>query len=70
MGVEKPKGDTVHAQPKILNVNPPSGDEQSEEVKQHNREMDARAEKAGSSVRNEDTQKDKVNPKFWPGKSP
>ena len=40
-GVKKPKGDTENAQPKILHANPPSGDEQSSEVKEHNREMDS-----------------------------
>ncbi len=54
------------AQPKILNENPPATD--SEEVKQHNREMDQRAEKAYEQVSNEDTEKDKVPKSFWSGK--
>ena len=55
------------AQPKILNENPPSGDEASEEVKQHNREVEQRAEKAHEQVSNEDAAKDKVPKSFWAG---
>lgn len=55
------------AQPKILNENPPATD--SEEVKQHNKEMDQRAEKAHEQVSNEDADKDKVPKSFWAGKS-
>jgi hypothetical protein len=55
------------AQPKILNANPPATD--SEEVKQHNKEMDQRAEKAHEQVSNEDAEKDKVPKSFWSGKS-
>ncbi|KAF2660459.1 hypothetical protein K491DRAFT_58457 [Lophiostoma macrostomum CBS 122681] len=54
------------AQPKILNENPP--DEHDESVKQHNREMDNRAEKAFEQVSNEDAKKDKAPPGFWSGK--
>lgn len=54
------------AQPKILNANPPATD--SEEVKQHNKEMDQRAEKAHEQVSNEDAEKDKVSKSFWAGK--
>ncbi|KAF2633683.1 hypothetical protein BU25DRAFT_405554 [Macroventuria anomochaeta] len=53
------------AQPKILNANPPATD--SEEVKQHNKEMDQRAEKAHEQVSNEDAEKDKVPKSFWAG---
>ncbi|KAJ4322809.1 hypothetical protein N0V94_002190 [Neodidymelliopsis sp. IMI 364377] len=52
-------------QPKILNENPPAAD--SEDVKQHNQEMDQRAEKAHEQVSNEDTEKDKVSKSFWAG---
>ena len=55
------------AQPKILNENPPATD--SEDVKQHNREMDQRAEKAHEQVSNEEAEKDKVPKSFWSGKS-
>lgn len=55
------------AQPKILNENPPATD--SEDVKQHNEEMDQRAEKAYEQVSNEDAEKDKVSKSFWAGKS-
>ncbi|KZM22913.1 uncharacterized protein EKO05_0004906 [Ascochyta rabiei] len=53
------------AQPKILNANPPATD--SEEVKQHNKEMDQRAEKAHEQVSNEEAEKDKVPKRFWAG---
>ncbi|KAJ4305442.1 hypothetical protein N0V90_000973 [Kalmusia sp. IMI 367209] len=53
------------AQPKILSDNPPAAD--SEDVKQHNREMDQRAEKAHEQVSNEDAKNDKVPKGFWKG---
>jgi len=55
------------AQPKILNANPPKGDEESQDVKEHNRDMDNRAEKAHEQVSNEDAEKDKVPSGFWKG---
>jgi hypothetical protein len=55
------------AQPKILNENPPKQEEESQEVKQHNAEMDQRAEKAHEQVSNEDAEKDKVPKSFWSG---
>lgn len=54
------------ARPKILNANPPATE--SEEVKQHNKEMEQRAEKAYEQVSNEDAEKDKVPKSFWSGK--
>lgn len=54
------------AQPKILNENPPS--EESPEVRQHNQEMENRAERAETKISNEDAEKDKVSPGFWSGK--
>jgi len=57
------------AQPKILNANPPKGDDAPEDVKQHNQEMDQRAEKSHEQVSNEDAKNDKVPKKFWAGKS-
>ncbi|KAF2084965.1 hypothetical protein K490DRAFT_47825 [Saccharata proteae CBS 121410] len=53
------------AQPKILNANPPK--EESEEVAQHNREMEQRAERADTKISNEDAEKDKVPKGFWSG---
>ena len=50
-----------------MNANPPATD--SEEVKQHNEEMDQRAEKAYEQVSNEDAENDKVSKSFWAGKS-
>lgn len=61
------KGQKVKgAQPKILNANPPS--EESADVKQHNKEMDNRAERAETKISNKDAEKDKVPPSFWSGK--
>lgn len=66
-GVKKPKGDLENAQPKILKENPPPEDIEDHGVKQHNEEMAKRADKADSSVSNEDAGKDKVRPSFWSG---
>lgn len=64
----KPKPDEVKgAEPKILNENPPSGEEQNEDVKKHNKEMGNRAEQAHAKVSNEDAEKDKVSDKYWKG---
>jgi len=53
-------------QPKILNENPPG--EHDESVRQHNYEMEHRAERASMGASNEDAKKDKVGGKFWSGK--
>ncbi|KAH6616550.1 hypothetical protein C7974DRAFT_401983 [Boeremia exigua] len=53
------------AQPKILNESTPAAE--SEEVKQHNQEMDQRAEKAHEQVSSEEAEKDKVPKSFWAG---
>ncbi|GME63403.1 Conserved serine-rich protein [Neofusicoccum parvum] len=53
------------AEPKILNANPPA--EESPEVRQHNKEMENRAERAATKISNEDAEKDKVPPGFWSG---
>ena len=55
------------AQPKILNENTPATE--SEDVKQHNEEMEHRAEKAHEQVDKEGAEKDKVSKSFWAGKS-
>lgn len=55
------------AQPKILNENPPKGKDVPEDVKQHNKEMENRSEKAHEQVSNEDAEKDKVSKSFWKG---
>ncbi|ORX97237.1 hypothetical protein BCR34DRAFT_524424 [Clohesyomyces aquaticus] len=51
------------SKPKILNESPPA--EPSEDVKQHNREMDNRADKAHEKIPNEGG--DKVAPSYWKG---
>ncbi|KAL6711201.1 hypothetical protein ACN47E_005732 [Coniothyrium glycines] len=61
------KNEVKGAQPKILNANPPSPEEESQEVKQHNEDMKHRAEQAHEQVSNEDAEKDKVPRSFWKG---
>jgi hypothetical protein len=56
------------AQPKILNENPPTEEEQNEDVKRHNKEMEQRTERAHEQASNEDAKNDKVPKKFWAGK--
>jgi hypothetical protein len=57
------------AQPKILSTSPPKESDASEEVKQHNREMDQRADRPAEKVKDEDVEKDKVGKSFWTGES-
>lgn len=59
---------TQGAQPKILNESPPASGQGSQDVEDHNREMDQRAEKANMKVKDEDVEKDKVGKGFWSGK--
>jgi len=51
------------AEPKILNENPPSKEEESEDVRRHNEDMDKRAEQAHEKVSNEDAYMDKTGKK-------
>ncbi|KAF1812815.1 hypothetical protein P152DRAFT_458008 [Eremomyces bilateralis CBS 781.70] len=65
---DKPDKDkkAVHgAKPKILDEDPPLEKDQAEDVKQHNREMDTRAERAAVSVSVDDAPQDKVPKGFW-----
>jgi hypothetical protein len=55
------------AKPKILKDNPPAGKDESEEVREHNKDMDNRAEQAHEKVSNEEAEKDKVPSGFWKG---
>jgi hypothetical protein len=55
---DRPKS-TKGLHPTILSEDPPPLEKQSEEVKQHNREMDERAERVSLRVKLEDTHKDK-----------
>lgn len=54
------KSEVKGAQPKILNENPPKAEDESGDVKQHNKEVKQRAEKPAGQVSNEDAGKDKV----------
>ena len=63
------KSGSKGAQPKILNENPPSKENESEDVKKHNEDMANRTERAHEQVSNDDAKKDKVSGKFWAGKS-
>lgn len=55
------------AQPKILNRNPPAGEEQPKDVKEHNQNIDQRAEKPAGQAKEEDAKNDKVSKGFWGG---
>lgn len=59
---------TDKPQPKISNPNPPSEGE-SAEVREHNRQMDQRAETASNKASSEDQKKDQVGKDFWKGES-
>ena len=62
------KQSTGAPQPKIHNPNgPPSKESESEEVREHNRQMDQRTETASNQASNEDVNKDKVPKEFWKG---
>lgn len=63
-GGDKTKG----AQPKILDTSPPDASEQSQDVKQHNKEMENRAEKAPEKTDDPNASDDqKVDKGFWAG---
>jgi hypothetical protein len=64
----KPKS-TKGLKPKILDESPPAESEEPEDVKEHNKDMSNRHEKAHASVSNADAEKDKVSPEFWTGMS-
>lgn len=61
---DKPKS-TQDAEPKILSESPPAEKDQPQEVKQHNKEMDERAEQAHEKVSDEQIKQDKVPKSFW-----
>jgi hypothetical protein len=55
-------------QPKIHNPDgPPSKEGESQEVREHNRQMDQRTETASNQASDEDVNKDKVPKEFWKG---
>jgi hypothetical protein len=55
-------------QPKIYNPDgPPSKESESQEVREHNRQMDQRTETASNQASNEDVKKDEVPKEFWKG---
>lgn len=55
-------------QPKIYKPDgPPSKESESEEVREHNRQMDQRTETASNQASSEDAKKDKVPKEFWKG---
>jgi hypothetical protein len=58
---------TDKPQPKISNPNPPAENE-SAEVREHNRQMDQRAETASNKVSSKEAEKDAVEKDFWKGK--
>jgi hypothetical protein len=56
------------AQPKILNEKAPPEEEQSDDVKQHNKDMENRTETKHKQASDEDTKDEKVSKKYWAGK--
>jgi hypothetical protein len=62
----KPKN-TKGLRPKILSESPPPPEQEPEGVKEHNKDMENRHEKAHVRISNEDAEKDKVSPEFWTG---
>ena len=58
---------TKAAQPKIYSASPPKDEDAPEDVRQHNREMDQRADRPAEKVKDEDIEKDKVGKGFWNG---
>lgn len=65
-GGNKGTASSSGAQPKILNEGPPA--EQSDDVKQHNKEMANRYDRAGTQVGEQ--QDEKVGKGYWSGKMP
>ncbi|KAL1589132.1 hypothetical protein WHR41_02065 [Cladosporium halotolerans] len=64
---QQSKGTQNDAKPKILSTNPPTEENAPQDVREHNEQMDQRAEKASNKVSNEDAKKDKVSKDFWKG---
>lgn len=64
---QQSKGTQNDAKPKILSANPPTEENAPQDVREHNEQMDQRAEKASNKVSNEDAKKDKVSKDFWKG---
>ena len=61
----KDESSTKGAQPKLKAAGAPAESEQSEEVKQHNKDMDKRAEQSYVKADDADIEKDKVKKPFW-----
>jgi hypothetical protein len=61
---------TKGAQPKILDEQPPSKEDQSHDVKKHNKDMKNRTEKSHEQASADDAKDEKVSKKYWAGKLP
>lgn len=55
------------AEPKILKDSPPDEKNHSSEVKEHNQEVDRRAERPAQKDKGEEVEKDKVPRGYWGG---
>lgn len=64
MATDRPKS-TEGLKPKILDEQAPKDDEVSEEVKEHNRDMEGRSDRAHEQIEGEE----QVDSKFWSGES-
>lgn len=62
MATDRPKS-TKGLKPKIHNEQAPKDHEQSEDVKEHNQDMEERSDRAHEQIQG----KEKVDPKFWSG---
>ncbi|KAK3705391.1 hypothetical protein LTR37_013364 [Vermiconidia calcicola] len=61
--------DEKRAQPKLYNKSPPESQDESEDVKNHNKDMDKRAERRTDTSNPEHAENDKVDKDFWSGSS-
>lgn len=62
MATDRPKS-TEGLKPKILDEQAPSDDEVGEDVKEHNRKMEGRSDRAHEQIEG----KEEVDSKFWSG---
>lgn len=66
-GTQPSQSSSNGPQPKIHNASEPSENE-SQEVREHNRKFEQRPDSASNKVSHEDQEKDKVGKDFWKGK--
>lgn len=67
-GTQPSQSSSSGSQPRIHNASEPSENE-SQEVREHNRKFEQRPDSASNKVSREEQEKDKVGKDFWKGKS-